>query len=167
MNQSLLIIGSSIVAVFMGITMNIMRLRASKKPTNAKKIILPPFFMSTGLLMFLFPIFRVSGIQVLEALIVGALFSYLLIKTTTFTIHEEEIYLKPSRAFIFIIFGLFALRLVLKMIVGTKIDVGETSGMFYLLALGMIFTWRIAMFVEYMQLRRQIDQGKPRQLFDK
>lgn len=163
MNQSLLIIGSTVVAIFMGITMNIMRLRASKKPTNAKKIILPPFFMSSGLLMFLLPTFRVSGLQVLEALLVGALFSYLLIKTTSFTIEENDIYLKPSKAFIFILFGLFALRLVLKMIIGTKIDVGETSGMFYLLALGMIFTWRIAMFVEYMQLKRQIMQDKGRQ----
>jgi len=146
----------------MAITMNVLRLKAAKKPTSARKIILPPFFMSSGLIMFLFPIFRISILHVLEALFVGALFSILLIKTTTFTVESNKIYLKPSKAFIFILFGLFAFRLVLKLIIGTKIDVGETSGMFYLLALGMIFTWRIAMFVEFIQLQNQIKQEKTR-----
>lgn len=162
MNHSILIVGSTVIAIFMAITMNIVRLKAAKRPTNGKKIILPPFFMSTGLAMFLFPVFRVTFLQVIEAFIVGALFSILLIKTTKFSIENNEVYLKPSKAFVFILFGLFAVRLILKAIIGTQIDVGETSGIFYLLALGMIFTWRIAMFVEYIQLKKQIAQEKTR-----
>lgn len=162
MNSSLLIIGSTIIAIFMAVTMNILRMKTAKKPTSAKKIILPPVFMSTGAFMFLFPIFRISWLQVIEMISVGAFVSILLIFTTKFEIKDDEIYLKPSRAFIFILFGLFFLRLILKWIIGSHIDVGETSGMFYLLALGMIVTWRISMLVEYIQLKKRIIKMKTR-----
>src|SRR5690625_147650 len=146
----------------MAVTMNILRMKTAKKPTNAKKIILPPIFMSSGALMFLFPIFRISWLQVIEAISVGAFVSILLIFTTKFEVENDEIYLKPSRSFIFILFGLFFLRLILKWIIGSHIDVGETSGMFFLLALGMIGTWRMSMFVEYMQLKKRMVQSKTR-----
>jgi len=162
LNSSLLIIGSTIIAIFMAVTMNVLRMKTAKKPTSAKKIILPPIFMSTGALMFLFPIFRISWLQVIEAISIGAFVSILLIITTKFEIKDDEIYLKPSRSFIFILFGLFILRLVLKWIIGSHIDVGETSGLFFLLALGMIGTWRISMFVEYTQLKKRMIKTKTR-----
>ncbi|HLR72465.1 MAG TPA: CcdC protein domain-containing protein, partial [Pseudogracilibacillus sp.] len=62
----------------MATTMILVRLRASKKPTSVKKIILPPIFMSSGALMFLSPMFRLSWIEVGEAVVVGLLFSILL-----------------------------------------------------------------------------------------
>lgn len=154
MNNTILIIGSTVVAIFMGITMNVMRLKSSKKPTSTKKIILPPIFMSSGFLMFIFPIFHVRWLQVLEAFTVGAFVSILLIMTTKFRVENGHIYLKPSRAFIFILFGLLALRLIGKVIIGSQIDVGETSGMFFILAFGMIVTWRIAMFIEFKKLQK-------------
>ena len=162
MNSSLLIIGSTVIAIFMAITMNILRMKTAKKPTSAKKIILPPIFMSSGALMFLFPVFRISWLQVIEAISVGAFVSILLIFTTKFEVKNDEIYLKPSRSFIFILFGLFFLRLILKMIIGSHIDVGETSGMFFLLAFGMIATWRLSMFVEFKQLERKLYKAKTR-----
>ena len=39
--------------------------------------------------------------QIVEALIVGMLFSIILIKTTNFEIREEDIYMKRSKAFRF------------------------------------------------------------------
>jgi membrane protein CcdC involved in cytochrome C biogenesis len=136
----------------------IIRIKAAKKPATMKKIILPPLFMSTGSLMFLFPMFQVTPLQVLEAVSVGMIFSIFLIKTSQFEVKENEIYLKRSKAFIFILFGLLILRIILKAILSSSIDVGELSGMFYLLALGMIIPWRIAMFLSFRKLNDQLIQ---------
>lgn len=147
---------STLVATMMAIAMIFVRLRASKRPVSAKKIILPPLFMSTGAFMFLFPVFRVEWAQVLEAMSVGIVFSVLLIISSKFEIKEGDIYLIPSRAFVFILFGLLLLRIVLKLIVGQSISVGETGGMFFLLAFGMIVSWRVAMLYKFRKLEKQL-----------
>lgn len=49
-------------------------MKASEKPTNAKKIILPPLFMSTGALMFIDPVFRVTRGELIEAVVLGLFF---------------------------------------------------------------------------------------------
>ena len=68
-----LIIGSTVLALFMGTMALIVRTKAAKRPVTPLKIILPPLFMSTGALMFIFEEFRVPLPQVLEALLVGAI----------------------------------------------------------------------------------------------
>lgn len=150
------VIASTLVACFMAITMIFVRLKASKKPASVKKIILPPIFMSTGACMFFIPEFRVPWVQVLEALIVGMIFSIFLIKTSKFEIKEDDIYLIPSRSFVFILFGLLAVRMVIKLIIGSTISLGETSGMFFLLAFGMIASWRLAMLYKYKKLEQHL-----------
>ncbi|MCP3025978.1 CcdC family protein [Halobacillus sp. A5] len=150
------IISSSIMAAIMAVVMIFIRLRAAKKPASVKKIILPPFMMSTGAFMFLFPVFRVEWTQVLEAVFIGAVFSVFLIRSSKFEVREGKIYLKPSRAFVFILFGLLILRIILKILIGSSISFGETSGMFFLLALGMILTWRLAMLKQYLRLEKTI-----------
>lgn len=152
------IIASTVVAAFMATTMIFVRLKASQQPASMKKIILPPIFMSTGAFMFIFPVFRVSWSQVLEALVVGMIFSIFLIKTSRFEIKNNEIYLIPSKAFVFILFGLLAIRLLAKTYLGTKVSLGETSGMFFLLAFGMIATWRIAMLIKYKKLETKLNE---------
>lgn len=154
MNNTLLIVGSTIVAMFMAVTMIFVRIKTAKRPTNIKKIVLPPIFMSTGALMFIHPEFRLANAQIIEALLVGIVFSLLLIKTTKFEIKENAIYLIPSKAFIFILFGLLFVRIVIKLIIGSTISFGETSGMFFLLALAMIVTWRLSMLFKYLQLKK-------------
>jgi membrane protein CcdC involved in cytochrome C biogenesis len=148
---------SSVIAIFMGCLILFVRMKASKKPVNAKKIILPPLFMSTGALMFLHPMFRVGFAQVVEALVVGMIFSLFLIKTSKFEIKDGNIYLKRSKAFIFILIGLLMIRIIAKFILSTSIDVGELSGMFWILAFGMIVPWRIAMYIQYMKLQKKND----------
>ncbi|WP_096269795.1 CcdC family protein [Paucisalibacillus globulus] len=150
------IIASTIVALFMASLMIVVRLKASKRPASVKRIILPPLFMSTGALMFVFPEFRVHWMQVLEALTIGVFFSVFLIKTSKFEIRSEQIYLIPSKAFAFILVGLLIIRLILKLIIGSTITLGETSGMFFLLAFGMLVSWRIAMLYKYKQLEKQL-----------
>ncbi|MBA2174010.1 cytochrome c biogenesis protein CcdC [Halobacillus locisalis] len=149
-------IASTVLAACMATGMIFIRMRAAKKPASIKKIILPPLFMSTGAFMFIFPIFRVSWSQVIEALLVGVLFSIFLIRTSKFEVRGEDIYLKPSKSFIAILFGLLILRIILKLVIGQTISFGETSGMFFLLAFGMILTWRLAMLRQYIRLEKTI-----------
>lgn len=147
-----LIIGSTVGALFMGILAIIVRSKSAKKPVSAKKIILPPIFMSTGAFMFIFEEFRITPLQIGEALVVGMLFSLILIKTTKFEVREEDVYFKRSKAFPFILFGLLFIRLIGKLALSNTIDVGELGGMFWTLAFGMIVPWRIAMLIQYKKI---------------
>lgn len=151
-----MVVWSSIAAVMMGLLAIFIRTKAAQKPATAKKIILPPIFMSTGALMYLFPPFRITPMEIFEALAVGFIFSIFLIKTSTFEVRGKEIYLKRSKAFVFILFGLLFIRIILKSYLSSAIDVGELSGMFFLLAFGMIVPWRIAMFITYKKLKNEL-----------
>ena len=155
-----MVVASSIGAVIMGSLALVVRMKAAKKPTNALKIILPPLFMLSGALMYIEPQFRLSGSEIIEAAIVGMLFSILLIKTSKFEIRDNDIYLKRSKAFIFILIGLLVVRIVMKSILSATIDIGQLSGMFFLLAYSMILPWRIAMFIDYKKLFKQLHGGK-------
>ncbi len=148
-------IASTVVGLMMASMMIIVRARASKRPTNAVRILLPPLFMSTGAFMFVVPLFRVSLSQVTEALIVGMIFSVFLIKSTSFTYEKGNIYLKPSKYFVVILIGLLIIRIIMKLALSSTISVGETSGMFFLLAFGMIATWRMVMFIKYLKLKKE------------
>lgn len=103
--------------------------------------------------MFFFEEFRVPWPQVIEAVFVGMLFSIVLIKTTNFEEKNEKLYVKKSKAFLFILFGLLVVRFVAKLILSSSIDVGELGGMFWILAFGMIVPWRIGMLVKYHKLK--------------
>ncbi|AKC66147.1 hypothetical protein BK049_18165 [Bacillus xiamenensis] len=153
----MMIIISSIVAVCMAVAVMFIRIKSSAKPATAKKIILPPIFMSTGALMFFVPMFRVTGAEFLEAITVGMFFSIFLIKTSKFEIRGNEIYLKRSKAFVFILIGLLVLRIGMKTILSSSIDYGALSGMFWILAFGMIVPWRVAMYLSFRKLSKQLD----------
>lgn len=153
-----LIIGSTLLFLFMGTLAFIVRTKAAKRPISPKRIVLPPLFMSTGALMFLFEEFRVPWPQVFESIGVGMLVSIVLIKTTNFEEKDERLYVKKSRAFLFILFGLLIIRFVAKLILSSSIDVGELGGMFWILAFGMIVPWRIGMLVKYFKLKNRIEE---------
>ena len=61
---NVMIIVSTVIALGMGILVTTVRAKSAKKPASAKKILLPPLFMSTGALMFVFPFFRVTLAQI-------------------------------------------------------------------------------------------------------
>ncbi len=103
--------------------------------------------------MFLYPPARVNLDEAVEALLVGALFSLLLIRTSSFEKRSDEIYLRRSKAFVFILVGLLLLRIVMKLILGQHISIEETSGLFFILAFGMIAPWRIAMYYKFKKLQ--------------
>lgn len=150
-------IGSTIGALGMGLFWMFVRMRAQKKPVNEKKILIPPIAMSTGALMFIFEEFRVAPLQILEAVALGLVFSTVLIATSKFEIRDEAVYLKRSKLFVFILFGLLALRVVLKLLFSEYLDIGELGGMFFILAWSMIIPWRIGMLVKYKKLKRAMN----------
>jgi membrane protein CcdC involved in cytochrome C biogenesis len=154
-----MVVASSIGAAFMAVFVLFVRLKAANKPTNAKKIVLPPIFMSTGALMYIYPPFRLTPAEIVEAIIVGMLFSILLIKTSKFEIRDNDIYLKRSKAFIFILIGLLILRIVMKSILSATIVYTQLGGMFFLLAYSMILPWRVAMYVDYKKLYNKLHSG--------
>ncbi|EEL35086.1 hypothetical protein bcere0019_16850 [Bacillus cereus Rock3-28] len=63
--------------------------------------------------------------------------------------------MKPSKAFIFILIGLLAVRVALKSYLSQTLDLAQLSGMFFLLAFAMIVSWRIAMYRSYVTLQKQ------------
>jgi membrane protein CcdC involved in cytochrome C biogenesis len=154
--NNMVVVASSIGAIGMAILAMFVRMKAAKKPATARKIILPPVFMGTGALMFVVPMFRVTYLELFEAMAVGLVFSILLIKTSKFEIRENEIYLKRSRAFVFILFGLLVLRIILKLLLSSTIDYGELSGMFFILAFSMILPWRIAMYLQFRRFQEKL-----------
>lgn len=152
-----LLIGSTVLALCMGIGVTVMRMRAHLRPINAKRIIIPPFAMSTGALMFIFEPFRIAPMQILEVFLLGAVFSIFLIWKTQFEVRAQQIFLKKSKAFIVILFGLLAVRIVMKLVLQDTLDIGELAGMFFLLAFSMIICWRVAMLIKYQKLKATLN----------
>jgi membrane protein CcdC involved in cytochrome C biogenesis len=140
----------------MGVVVIIVRMKAQNFPVNEKKIILPPFFMATGALMYVVPYFRLSGMEMLECLILGVLFSTILIWTSRFEVKGSEIYMKRSKAFPVILISLLLIRTLIKIFISNKIDPGELAGMFFLLAFCMIVPWRLAMLYKFKKVKAQI-----------
>ncbi|ATH63705.1 cytochrome C biogenesis protein CcdC [Staphylococcus pasteuri] len=140
----------------MGAIVIVIRMKAQKFPVNEKKIILPPFFMATGALMYVVPYFRLTSTEILESLILGVLFSTVLIWTSRFEVKGSEIYMKRSKAFPIILISLLVIRTVLKIFISNEIDPGEIAGMFFLLAFCMIVPWRLAMYYQYKKVKKSI-----------
>lgn len=82
------------------------------------------------------------------------IFAFPLIVTTRLERVESEIYVRRSKAFVFIMITLFAIRLSLHSIVEQYMSIPQTGAIFYLLAFGMIIPWRLAMVSDYMRLQK-------------
>lgn len=149
---------SMLVALFMGAAVIVVRMKAQNYPTNVKKIVLPPFFMSTGALMYVIPYFRLSPIEILEAVVVGMFFSLFLIYTSNFVVQNNQIYMKRSKLFPLILVSLLIIRSVMKFYLSSTIHPGELAGMFFLLAFSMIVPWRIAMYFKFKKLEKTLSQ---------
>ena len=138
----------------MGIVVIFIRMKAQNFPVNEKKIILPPFFMATGALMYVIPYFRLTGTEILESIILGVLFSSVLIWTSHFEVHGTEIYMKRSKAFPIILISLLIIRTVIKIFISSKMIQVKLAACSSLLAFSMIVPWRLAMLYKYKKLKR-------------
>ncbi|GGG74127.1 CcdC family protein [Paenibacillus radicis (ex Gao et al. 2016)] len=155
LSTPLLQIGAIIVSMLAGSFLIFMRIRAGKQPTSLRKIIIPPMGMATGFIMFAFPFMHIPLLWGLSAFGTGMLiFAFPLIVTTRLERVDADIYVKRSKAFIFIMVTLFIIRLSLHSVVEQYMSIPQTGAVFYLLAFGMIIPWRLAMVSDYVRLQR-------------
>ncbi|MDF2935910.1 MAG: rane protein [Paenibacillaceae bacterium] len=146
-------ITSLLVSVLAGTMVIFLRLRASNRPTTLRKIMIPPMGMATGFMMFIVPDTRIPWAWAGIAFLVGAvLFSVPLIRTTQLEIRDETVYMKRSKAFLWIIIGMLLVRVLLHDWVERYITVVQSAGVFFILAFGMILVWRIAMLRSFLSL---------------
>ncbi len=160
MHSELLVGG--VAAVVGAVVIMLWRVRETRRPVTARKIIIPPLGMSTGLCMFLVPQLRIPLSWALYALASGALvLAYPLIKTSRLTRNGEAVMLERGRAFIWILVGLVVVRLSARAYVGRFVSPTQTAAIFFLLAYGMIVRWRATMWFQYRALLAQPAASNP------
>ncbi|MBH5319819.1 cytochrome c biogenesis protein CcdC [Paenibacillus sp. GSMTC-2017] len=148
-------LGAISISVLMGICLIIIRIRAGNRPTTLKKIVIPPLGMSTGFIMFALPMTHIPWLWGVSAFGTGLLlFAFPLIVTTRLEKVEAVIFVRRSKAFIAIIIIMFLLRWMLHGVVEQHMTIPQTGAIFYLLALGMIIPWRMAMVSDYLRLKK-------------
>lgn len=134
--------------------MVVWRLREGRSPVTPRKILLPPLGMATGLAMFLFPATHLPLSWSILALGLGAgLLAYPLMVTSRLEKQGEQIWVRRSPTFLWILLSLVAVRWGLREVVGHFLTPLRTGALFYLLALGMVFRWRWAMWLDYQRLK--------------
>lgn len=130
------------------------RIRETSTPVSLRKIVAPPLGMSTGFLMFLAPAARVSWTYAGAAFAAGALvLSIPLARTSRLVRLGDTIVMQRSRAFLWILLGLVAVRFVARAYVERVLTPIQTGSIFFILAFGMIVRWRAAMLLAYLRLR--------------
>lgn len=144
-----------LVPIVLAVFVIFLRMKRAKRPVSAKSIILPPFFMATGFAMFLFPGTLTTPVIDLTAFLAGIVLAIPLILTSRFETVGEEIYLKPSKALFFILGGLLVVRIIIKLVVKDSFTALQTAGLFFLLAFGMLSTWRVAMLYMYRKITKK------------
>jgi membrane protein CcdC involved in cytochrome C biogenesis len=133
------------------------RVRETLRPVTALNLIAPPLGMSTGFCMFLAPQTHVPLTWAALAFAAGALlFSYPLVLTSRMTRSGDTITLKRSKAFLWIIVGLFLVRLLARRYVEEHVSTIQTGALFFVLAFGMILPWRLTLFFRYRRLRAEL-----------
>ena len=154
-----------IFACIMAIIAIFVRIKAAGKPTNAKKILIPPLGMSTGFLMFLYPPVHIPWSWAIASFLIGALFlSIPLIHTSKFELIDGKVYLKRSKAFIMILFILFIIRMSLHTYIEHIISYYQTASLFFILAFGMLLPWRLAMYIQYKKLLSDAEESSQKPL---
>lgn len=152
-------IAITLMSLIMATIVMAVRIKRAKQAISLKQIVLPPLFMSTGFIMFLYPPMHVPVLYAVESLFMGMILSIPLILTSKFEVKGPDIFLKRSKLFVLILLGLFLTRMGLRVYLEEFISFYETGALFYILAIGMIFPWRIAMAIRYKQLIESIKNG--------
>lgn len=151
------VVGSLVGSLIGAAVVLIWRVRETTRPVTAAKLLAPPLGMATGFFMFLLPEMRVPLLWGLAAFAVGAIFlSQALIHTSSLLREGDAIMMRRSRAFLGILLGLVALRLMLRATVERYVSATQTAALLFLLAFGMLLPWRITMYLRY---RRLVQKG--------
>jgi membrane protein CcdC involved in cytochrome C biogenesis len=130
------------------------RLRESSRPVTVRAIVAPPLGMATGFLMFLAPAVRIPWAWAAAAFAMGALvLSIPLSRTSKLKRVGERVVMERSKAFLWILLGLVAVRFVAREWIEQVVTQAQTGAIFFILAFGMIARWRVAMLLAYLRLR--------------
>jgi membrane protein CcdC involved in cytochrome C biogenesis len=156
----LFVSGTSAIGAILGFfAVLVWRLREGRRPITLKTIVIPPFGMATGFAMFIFPAFRISWTWALGAFLVGSLLlSYPLIRTSRLVFEQNKVMVRRSKVFFVVVLVLAAVRYLGRDYIGRMISLEQTAGLFFILAFGMILTWRTSMYFEYKRLFRSHPQ---------
>ncbi len=149
--------GTSAVGAVLGLFgVLVWRLREGRRPVTMKTIVIPPFGMATGFSMFFVPAFRVYWGWALGAFLIGAVvLSLPLIHTSRLVIEEDTVMVRRSKIFFAVVLVLAAVRYFARDYIGHIISLEQTAGLFFILAFGMVATWRASMYFEYKKLLRE------------
>ena len=142
-----------IAPILGGLGLLLWRVQETRMPVSVPSIVIPPLGMSTGFAMFFSPLARVPWSWAIASLVFGIfVLSVPLLKSSRLERRDGVIYMKRSRAFLWIIFGLFSVRILLHDYIGHLITPLQTAAVFYLMAFGMIVRWRTSLYVVYRRL---------------
>jgi membrane protein CcdC involved in cytochrome C biogenesis len=132
------------------------RVRESRTPVSARKIVIPPLGMATGFCMFAVPGFRVPWSWAALAFFGGAvLLAYPLLRTSRLIREGETIMAQRSHAFFAVIILLAGIRVAARSYLDNILSVQQTAALFFILAFGMILRWRAQMFLQYRALMNE------------
>jgi membrane protein CcdC involved in cytochrome C biogenesis len=132
------------------------RMRESRRPVTPRAIVAPPLGMATGFLMFLAPAARIPWAWAASAFVAGAIFlSVPLVLSSKLAREGDQVVMARSRAFLWILGGLFAIRFLAREWVEQRITTAQTGAVFFVLAFGMILRWRAGMLLDYLKLRAE------------
>ena len=131
----------------------IWRYRETSTPVTLRKLIIPPLGMSTGLCMFIAPETRVPWFWALGAFLLGALvFSVPLARSSKLIREGDTMLMKRSPLFLVLLLGLVAVRFALRSWIEVYWSQLQTGALFFLLALGAVVRWRLALVMEFKKL---------------
>lgn len=138
-----------------GTAVLVWRFQETRTPVTARKLILPPLAMSTGFMMFIAPQMRIPWMWVAGAFLAGALIlAEPIRRTSTLERQGDVILMRRSSGFLLILLGLLVLRLLLHEYIGHLVTVRQTASIFFILAFGMIFRWRVGLYRRFRALQR-------------
>lgn len=143
-------IGLRVAPIIGGIGILAWRVRETRVPVTRRSIIIPPIAMSTGFGMFVVPLTHIPWEWAIAAFVAGALLLALpLVHSTKLIVRDDVVYMQRSRAFLFILLALLAVRVALHDYIGHLISPMQTAAVFFILAFGMIVRWRVTMYRDY------------------
>ncbi len=129
------------------------RYRETSTPVTMRKLIIPPLGMSTGLFMFLAPETRVPWVWGVGAFLLGAVvFSWPLERSSRLTRDGDTMLMQRSPLFLVLLLGLVAVRFALRSWIEVYWSQLQTGALFFLLALGAVVRWRLALVLEFRRL---------------
>ena len=145
---------TSILASVAGLAaVTMWRLREARSAVSLRKIVIPPLGMATGFSMFFVPAFRIPLAWAGLAFLIGAAaLSLPLMLTTRLERRGDTITMKRSGAFLVVILVLAAVRFLARGYFDTILTGGQTAGMFFILAFGMIICWRLKLLIDFRRL---------------